>query len=435
MRLDGGSANTIQPMIAGGGNNVGVVYIDRRNGQSDIYFTRSTDGGQAWLTERRLDTNAAGSRSSVQPWLSWFDGGTRVAAAWGDFRTTNSNYRQVYTVNSGDSGANWLTTDVRINPGQNDDSFNIQVHQTSSSLVAVWETFFNNRGRHINTAASTDGGNSWRAIAQLDTGPGTAIASTPDVAVVGARIFVVWRDNRSGRPDIYTRSSADGGLTWSSRDIRLDTDLAGAHTSEEPTVAADAMGNVFVAWQDVRDDRAYDIYFQRSANNGATWLPADVRVDTDAFPRDSLHPNAMAVGNGEVAIVWQDFRWGLPNPYGNRTVSGATTFQRADAQVIGGMPGRSSAVNVVSASGGRTVFVAWADNRSGSLDIYGNYSLDGGATYQPADIRFDTATGAVDAHYPSVAVNTVGGRPVLHTVWVDRRTDGIIGDIYYRALR
>jgi len=435
VRLDGGSANTIQPMIAGGGNNVGVVYIDRRNGQSDIYFTRSTDGGQAWLTERRLDTNAAGSRSSVQPWLSWFDGGTRVAAAWGDFRTTNSNYRQVYTVNSGDSGANWLTTDVRINPGQNDDSFNIQVHQTSSSIVAVWETFFNNRGRHINTAASTDGGNSWRAIAQLDTGPGTAIASTPDVAVVGARIFVVWRDNRSGRPDIYTRSSADGGLTWSSRDIRLDTDLAGAHTSEEPTVAADAMGNVFVAWQDVRDDRAYDIYFQRSANNGATWLPADVRVDTDAFPRDSLHPNAMAVGNGEVAIVWQDFRWGLPNPYGNRTVSGATTFQRADAQVIGGMPGRSSAVNVVSASGGRTVFVAWADNRSGSLDIYGNYSLDGGATYQPADIRFDTATGAVDAHYPSVAVNTVGGRPVLHTVWVDRRTDGIIGDIYYRALR
>jgi hypothetical protein len=338
-------------------------------------------------------------------------------------------------VNSGDSGANWIATDVRINPGQNDDSFNIQVHQTSTSLVAVWETFFNNRGRHINTAASTDGGNSWRAVAQLDTGPGTAVASTPDVAVVGSRVFVVWRDNRSGRPDIYERSSADGGLTWSPRDLRLDTDAAGAHTSEEPTVAADAMGNVFVAWQDVRDDRAYDIYFQRSADNGATWLPADVRVDTDAFPRDSLHPNAMAVGNGEVAIVWQDFRWGLPNPYGNRSVSGGATFQRADAQVIGGMPGRSSAVNVVSAVGGRTVFVAWADNRNGSLDIYGNYSLDGGATYQPTDIRFDTATGAVDAHYPSVTVNTVGGRPVLHAVWVDRRTNGINGDIYYRALR
>ena len=185
----------------------------------------------------------------------------------------------------------------------------------------------------------------------------------------------------------------------------------------------------------MRDDRAYDIYFQRSADNGATWLPADVRVDTDAFPRDSLHPNAMAVGNGEVAVVWQDFRWGLPNPYGNRSVAGGATFQRADAQVIGGMPGRSSAVNVVSGSGGRAVFVAWADNRNGSLDIYGNYSLDGGATYQPADIRFDTATGAVDAHYPSVAVTTVGGRPVLHTVWVDRRGNGINGDIYYRALR
>ena len=435
VRLDGGNANTIQPMIHGGGNNVGVVYIDRRSGEADVYFTRSVDGGQSWLTERRLDTNVAGRTSSVQPWLSWVNGGTNLIAAWGDFRTSGQSYRQVFTSSSVDSGGNWSLADVRANTGQNNDSFNIQVHQTSTTFVAVWETFFVNRGRHIYAAVSTDRGGSWRAVSQLDTAPNTAVASTPDVAVAGSRVFVVWRDNRSGRPDIYFRGSPDGGLTWTGSDVRLDTDLAGEHTSEEPSVAADLMGNVFVAWQDVRDGRAYDIYFQRSGDNGARWLTSDVRVDVDPFPRDSLHPNVMAVGNGDAGVVWQDFRWGLPNPYGNRTVMGGSTFQPSDAQVIGGMPGRSSAVNVASSNAGAAVIVAWADNRNGSLDIYANYSLDGGATYQPTDLRFDTAPNGVDAHYPTVFAASVGGRPVFHAAWVDRRTNGINGDIYYRALR
>jgi hypothetical protein len=35
---------------------------------------------------------------------------------------------------------------------------------------------------------------------------------------------VTWRDTRNGRDDIYFNRSPDGGATWLIADVRLDTD-------------------------------------------------------------------------------------------------------------------------------------------------------------------------------------------------------------------
>ncbi|MEZ4406664.1 MAG: MopE-related protein [Polyangiales bacterium] len=432
-RLDQGNANSIQPVIAGGGLNLGVAYIDRRNGVADVFFTRSTNGGSTWAADRRLDTTTSGS-DSVQPAISWFNGGTDVFALWGDFRA--GNYRQVWGSRSTDSGANFSSADFRVNAGQDIDSFNIRVAQATANVVAVWEGLLSSRGRHIYASYSANRGATWSAPAQVDQAPMNSVASTPDLAVVGNRVFVVWRDNRSGRAtDIYFRASANGGVTWAASDLRLDTDAAGAHASEEPSVAADAAGNVYVAWQEVRDDRAYDIYFNRSNNNGATWRTADVRVDTDPFPRDSIQPTVIALPGGNASVVWQDFRFGLPNPYASRTTDGAARFLTADAQVVGGRPGQSRAETIVAAGAAGTVFAAWADDRNRSLDIYANYSLDGGATWQPTDVRLDQAPTATDSTNPSITATTnSAGAGVGHVVWVDRRANGVLGDVYYRAI-
>jgi hypothetical protein len=65
------------------------------------------------------------------------------------------------------------------------------------------------------------------------------------------------------------------------------------------------------------------------------------------------------------------------------------------------------------------------------LDLRANYSLDFGQTYQPADVRLDSAASDIDSEQP-FAYSTGG---VGHFVWVDRRSDRINGDIYYRSLR
>ncbi len=435
VRIDTSAANSIQPFLSGSGNNVGVVFIDRRSGESDVYFARTTNGGASWGGEVRVDTNAAGSFASVQPRLSWPGGGTSMLALWGDFRPPSGrnpvDYRQVFGNVSTASGSPWGAADARLNVGQNNDSFNIEVVATTRGYLAVWEVLFANRGRHIFSASSTNG-TTWSALRQLDDGPSTSVASTPDIVAVGNRAYVVWRDNRSGQgTDIYLRTTADGGVTWPGTDVRLDTDAPGAHASEEPSVAADAAGNVLVAWQDVRMNDAYDIYINRSTNFGAAWLPADLRVDADPFSHDSIRPVAMSLPGGEFSVVWQEFRWGLPNVYAARTTAGR--FPARDTQVMP-LQGRSRAYNVVAANAGLAVYAVWADDRNGSLDIYANYSLDGGNFFQPADVRLDSATGLSDSALPVVLATTNGGNPVAHVVWVDRRA-GINGDIYYRSIR
>jgi hypothetical protein len=437
VRLDSSVQNSIQPFLAGAGNNIGVVFIDRRSGESDVYFARTTDGGGSWLRDVRLDTNAAGSFASVQPRLAWPNGGAGLVSLWGDFRppsgTRPTGYRQVFGNVSSASGGTWGAADFRINPGQDDDSFNIELVPTTRGYLAVWEVLFSNRGRHIFASTSTNG-TVWSPPLQIDTGGGFAsVASTPDLVAVGNRAYLVWRDNRAGEgTDIYFRASADGGLTWPGPEVRLDTDPAGTHASEEPSIAADAAGNVLVAWQDVRANDAYDIYSNRSTDFGATWRTSDARVDADPYPHDSIRPTTLSLPGGEFSVVWQEFRWGLPNVYASRTTAGA--FPARDVQVMAGLPGQSRAFNVVASNAGLAVYAVWADDRNGSLDIYANYSLDGGGLFQPTDIRLDSAQPGVDSATPAVLATTNGANPVAHVVWVDRRA-GINGDIYYRSIR
>ena len=53
---------------------------------------------------------------------------------------------------------------------------------------------------------------------------------------------------------------------------------------------------------------------------------------------------------------------------------------------------------------------AWSDDRGGFTDVYANFSLDAGATWQPQDYRMDTnAVGTTDSQTPAVAVGS--GRP------------------------
>ncbi len=439
LRLDRiAAANSIQPVVTGAARNVGVAYLDRRDGAANIYFTRSLDSGLSWITDVRLDAAGAGAFDSVQPALAW--SGTDVFAVWGDFRGASAtsdpvDYRQLFSNTSTSSGLTWPATDRRLNAMQSDDAFNLKLVVTPSGVLAVWEAIYNTlRGRHVWSSLTRDRGTTWSTVQQVDMAPNAAIASTPDVALgVGNRVYVVWRDNRNGLPDIYMRASNDSGLTWPSRDVRIDTDAAGSHASEEPTVAADDANNVYIAWQDVRTGTSYDIYANRSTDGGSTWLPADVRVDTEMFNQDSIHPTVLALPSRMAAVVWEDRRWGLPTPYANRSTDAGATWGRADVAVVGGRPGQFRIYDLTATSVGSTVFAVWADDRSGALDIWGNYSLDGGGIFQPTDLRFDaSAAGSSASSTPAIYATTESGAPILHVTWVDRRADNVTGDIYYR---
>src|SRR5437773_592933 len=89
----------------------GAVYVswaDSRNGNPDIYFANSTDGGKTWGTNHRINDN----RDSSQQYMVDLavDSTGKVHAAWEDRRNGNWN---IFYSNSTDGGQTW-NTNVRV---------------------------------------------------------------------------------------------------------------------------------------------------------------------------------------------------------------------------------------------------------------------------------------------------------------------------------
>ncbi|MCA8976381.1 MAG: hypothetical protein KDC98_16800, partial [Planctomycetes bacterium] len=141
----------------------------------------------------------------------------------------------------------------------------------------------------------------------------------PDIAVVGASIYTTWMDYRDGDMDIYFNRSRDGGRTWLANDVRLDTGSpAGSAWSADPRITASG-DTVVVVWQDFRGGtfpHVAGIYCNRSLDGGATWLPADLRLDMSALPgaNVALDPRICSVGNA-IFVTWEDQRDGGRDVY------------------------------------------------------------------------------------------------------------------------
>ena len=72
---------------------------------------------------------------------------------------------------------------------------------------------------------SSDGGLSWSADARLTND--TAISQFPSISLSGAVVNVIWLDSRDGNTEIYYKRSADEGATWGP-DTRLTNNSAGS---------------------------------------------------------------------------------------------------------------------------------------------------------------------------------------------------------------
>lgn len=336
--------------VASSGANVHVVWHDNRDGNTEIYYKRSTDNGTTWEADNRLTVDPSWSeRPSVAVsdsiiHVAWYDGrlgpprvfykrSTDNGTTWGSDVSLNptagvayhpsaavidsivhvvwtdmSAGPQIYYTRSLDNGATW-EPDRIITPAAPPAGKNLASVAVSDSIVHV--VWMDTRvGPQIYYTRSVDNGVSWETDRSITPIP----SQFSSVAVCDSIVHVIYADFRYGTdvPTIYYIRSWDDGTTW-----ETETRLAEDFASWYPSVAASG-SHVHAVWPDNRDGDTSEIYYDRSLDNGTSW-GTDVRLTDN--PSESREPS-VAVSGPYVHTVWHDSRDGNWEIYYKRNPTG-----------------------------------------------------------------------------------------------------------------
>ena len=199
------------------------------------------------------------------------------------------------------------------------------------------------------------------------------------LAISGSTWHLTWMDYRRGAWDLYYRRSTNAGASWQP-EVRIasGTNAVGA---ERPSLVASG-DNVHLAWMDARDSKAACVI------EGGTQLP----VCTEIYTARSLDAGASwepavrrtssnaYAGRPDVAVLGSTVLIGFDHRVAGgqndiawlRSTDNGATFSSPDVWTA---PGEQTHAALTSGPAGFST--AWMDNASGSYGVKFRVSLDG----------------------------------------------------------
>lgn len=391
-------------------DSTGVLYVvweDGRNGDPDIFIAKSTDRIN-WVGHTRLNDDAIGNgKTQAAPSIA-VDSSDKIHVVWHDYRNDN------------------------------------------------WDIYYAN---------STDGGSTWSANTRVDGDLGTNSSSNPSIAVDDDGVYVVWEDNRNGYTDIWFAKSIDAGASFTGHVYINDYIAAplGTEARIHPAIAVSA-GSIYVVWENYTEFETH-LHFDKSLTSPISF-GVDMQVD-DGIEFESCNP-AIAVGNGNICVVW-DNGFGATTIYFDNSTTGAINFG-ADIKINDGGDGEDPSIviysgnihvswwesgkilfdaspiagisfgtdvqvnddvasakfpNIAADSGG--IYVVWEDYREGNWDIYFSNSTTGAGGTWSSNVNVDgNGITTANQELTSLVLDKSGK---LHVVWADDRNG--YDDIYY----
>ncbi|MFK7985035.1 MAG: MopE-related protein [Sandaracinaceae bacterium] len=461
LRIDTGDANgathSFDVVLAYGGSpsgrNVYALWADKRAGlaedpptnATDIYFSRSTDGGNSWSAPTDLTTDTG--EFAVQPRIAVGRSGGEDVLHVAYQTVSGGGVRRVRVRTSTDSGSNFAAAQ-RLDTTGGTDNFKHAVATSAdgSRTVVAWEQLETaDLDRRVISRASTDTGGSWSAERLVSVNVGALpTAGEPVVGVTSTGRFVfVWREARPPTRstfDVYaTYSDSPSTAIPSGREVRLDGDTAQNRASDDLRIAVDGT-RIYVAWSDVSTlmGGGTDIVFVRSTNGAVSWSTEAVIDDPSTMSSDSGEATLVVDGrtssttDDRVIVAWRDTREGtqvyaaVSNDSGASFAAANRTSQQSDGPV-----GGVSSVPQLVHTGGNSFVIAYVNEptEGAARRVRAAVTVDGGISWQIDDPTMDTGGG--EALAPAVARADGGGLSGAVIAWADFRAGtNINGDIY-----
>jgi hypothetical protein len=346
------------------GPRIYVAWVERSNVVADaVLFNRSLDGGATWLASAVPVSDPASSAGDVAMCCD----GDRVYVAYHVFSGSNQAIRLNRSL---DAGTTFLPDEALV---------------------------------------SEEG---------ADGKQGTAICCE------GLLVHVAWTDERDGERDVRYNRSIDGGATFPTPDVPLESDTPGATSSRSVSLCCDGP-RVYAAWVDSRSGEDA-IRMNRSVNGGVTFLPADVSVSHASVPTGAVgRPQAVCEG-ATVAIVWSDARNGLGDVFCNRATDSGVTFLGTDRRVDTDLPGAAASSSPIACLEDDVLHVVWDDLRSGTSRLRYNRSEDAGATFLPEDAPLGETPSGADVSDAEIACDG----DTIAVAWQEDRPPFDLSDVF-----
>ncbi len=345
-----GTAHQVR-IFAEGSSNVYLAWVQTVNGQKEIFFAASHDGGNSFNTAKGINASST-SGKSISPVIGAY--GNNVYVAWED--STSGSKQILFTV-SRDSGNTFVKPNVVLGSGGEP-----ELAVSQSNVYVIWA------GTYIRV--SHNNGTTFATAKHISTSCcSVGINREPKIAASGTNVYVTWPWNIAGRqPGNYEAIMA---ISHNSG----DTFLAAVNLSNDPgpsrEVEVDAYGsNVYATWWDSSvDGNREDQYVRASHDTGTTFDPV-INLANNSGGEDGF--GQVRSFGSNVYVVWPD------NTPGNSDVfiassqdSGATyavqnLSNNAGTSLALGDPGNEKdAIAAVN----NHIYVVWQDDTTGNNEV------------------------------------------------------------------
>lgn len=361
--LSNSSGFSFSPQIAVDSNGgINVVWVDTTPGNEDIFFSRSTDGGVTFSTPQNLSNDPP---DSANPQIG-VDSTGNISVVWeNDDITFGIMYRHSTDGVTFSPMANLATnTTGSIGPQM--------AIAADGSINVAWEDDFNFQS-DISFSRSTDKGATFSTPKNLSNNSGNSFSAQIAVGLNG-NIEVVWTDDTPGNNDIFFTHSTDGGVTFAATKNLSNS----PGNSGNELIGVDANGNTFVVWQDnVPPATNQDIYFSCSSDGGTTFSPV---ANLSNNSGNSINPFMNIDAAGNIDLVWMDNTPGNMSLFFTRSTDAGVTF--ATAQNLSNDSGASSGGEILEDKNGN-LNVVWSDDASGVNQILFSRFTNPQVTHHP----------------------------------------------------
>lgn len=304
---------TISSIGVGRDGTAHVAWQDVKDGPSEIYYARLTDGGSAFSAAKRIsDPNSFGDTATQASGVflavdnrSGGSGNVYLVWAESNMLTKSFSLKLARSTNSGISFSVVYTyTPTRAEVSTVQPTLAVDA---AGNLHLGWREAENSSGivRTIRYAKSTDAGTTFSAPLTLATGTTLTYPSLATDPADASRAYIAWRNEDDTA--VHFAASSDAGASFGAeRALAADSDPG--TQSINPRLAVGPDSTLYLAWTDNRGGN-YDTVFLKSTDHGATFSDP---VNFAPSAQGSLFTAIAVNGESNVYVAWDDNRYSTP---------------------------------------------------------------------------------------------------------------------------